>query len=131
MTQTKLDRLRARGSVRIDADSDGYAVAWWPKGQAGNPFCGRGDRGPVLEELVAHIEEATRPAWYADVDDVRAARERKAEHDRAERQRLALRHADMDDRRREKRAREAEAWRVKRRAEIARQERERVKRMLA
>lgn len=130
MTQTKLDRLRARGSVLIEADSDGYRVSWWPKGQKGNPFCGRGDHGPTLEPIIAALEELTRPP-SRDWESARYARERQAEHDAEVNLRFWMRQYDRDDRHREKRARESEAWRVKRRAEVARRERERVKRMLA
>ncbi|MEA2702122.1 MAG: hypothetical protein QOD63_67 [Actinomycetota bacterium] len=76
-----MDRLRARGDVLISADDEGYDITWWPKGQRGNPFCGRGARGPVLDELVMHLEQATRPP-SRDWDDARYAREWQAEEDR-------------------------------------------------
>lgn len=128
--QTTLDRLRARGSVVIAADADGYRLSWWPKGQKGNPLCGRGESGPTLEPLIAALEEATRPP-SRDFEDARYYRVRQAEHDAAALERFWMRHYDRDDRQRERRAREAEARRIQRRVEVARREQERVRRILA
>ncbi len=121
MTQTRLDRLRARGEVVVHADSGGYSVSWWPKGQRGNPFCGRSGSGPVLDSIVAEIEEATRPQTR-DWDDARWARERQAKKDAEDRQRFWLRTYDQDDRRREKAARDrVERQKVRERDERRRQ----------
>ena len=130
MSQTTLDRLRARGTVVIEADADGYHLSWWPTGQKGNFLVARGGSGPVLEPLVVAMEEATRPP-SRDWDDARWHRERQAEHDAAWRQRAALAACDNADRIRERRSREAEEWRITRRSQIARRERDRVKRVLA
>ena len=56
-------RLCARGEVRIHRNSDGRRplVLWWPRGQFGNPFCGRSFGGDTLEEALVLAEEATRP----------------------------------------------------------------------
>jgi len=110
---TPLDRLRARGEVRIDADAFGYHVSWWPKGQKGNPFCGRGLSGTVLEPLIEELVEATRPTTR-DFYEAKYAREWQAEHDQAWNQRCALAACDRDDRRREKRSWERERYRQER-----------------
>jgi hypothetical protein len=114
VTTTTLARLRARGTVIIEADRDGIRVSWWPRGQKGWPLCGHGRRGVDLEAMLTELEEETRPRWYPDVESVREAREAKAEHDRAARQRSALRTIDRVDRLRERWSREREQRRLDR-----------------
>lgn len=130
MTQTTLDRLRARGTVIIDADDGGYHVSWWPKGQKGNPFCGRGQSGPVLEPLIVALEESTRPP-SRDWESARYARVWQEELDAETRRKYRLAECDRDDRRREKRSREREEYRIKAEARRRIAERERVRRVLA
>ncbi len=111
--QTKLDRLRARGTVRIEADAGGYHVSWWPKGQRGNPFCGRGESGPALDPIVADLEEATRPP-SRDWDGARFARERQARLEAEQTQRARMRGYDIDDRLRERRDRRWQEAQIRR-----------------
>lgn len=129
MSQTKLDRLRARGSVLIDADRDGYHVSWWPKGQKGNPLCGRGDSGPTLEPIIEALEEATRP-MSRDWEDARFAREWQAQRDAEDNQRFWMRTYDREDRDREKRARHRSEDQARRNAAWRKREIERVRRVL-
>lgn len=129
MTQTTLDRLRARGTVVIEADNDGYSVSWWPKGQKGNPFCGRGGRGPALDPIVAALEAETRP-MSRDWEGARAAREWEAERKAEETHRFWMRTYDREDRDRERQARIRLEAQVRLEAARRKRERERVKRVL-
>lgn len=90
-------RLQARGSLVIEFDhpSKGWhkwwepagmgpgdvKVSWWPAGQRGNSFCGRGMTTPLtdLPAVLAEIEERTRPRWGA-LDDLVWRRRRQWEH---------------------------------------------------
>lgn len=75
-------RLNARGVARIHQGGDGPLVLWWPRGQFGNPFCGRSFGGETLEEVLVRAEEKTRPpsmsiedlAWRRQCERGREAR---------------------------------------------------------
>jgi hypothetical protein len=59
-------RLNARGEARIYRGTDHLAVvAWWPRGQTGNPFCQRNFAADTLEEALVRAEEETRPPWMS------------------------------------------------------------------
>jgi hypothetical protein len=128
--QTKLDRLRARGTVIIEADRDGYKVTWWPTGQKGNFLVGRGGRGRDMDALVAQLEEETRPATR-DWDYARSHREWCERLEQEQRQRARMRQYDREDRLRHRRDLERIASQERRAATAATRERERVRRVLA
>ena len=76
-------RLNARGDARIYQGSNGRpVVAWWPRGQQGNPFCQRNFAAGTLEAALVRAEEETRPPW-ADIETL--ASRRRMERARANR----------------------------------------------